>query len=208
MKRKAPPKDSPAEVARAAGCSRSLACRLLGRGLSRRQIVARIAENKRREAERALLKKLPATPVIQPATNGHAASDGLLSFAGAQCAKENWLAGLRRLEFQQKSGELLNAAEVKKWFLHWMVPLLQALRRLPGEMTIELQDKTALEIEQILRDRIEGCIRCVHDYWGLCFTRAGEPISDGSLDCGGGYKAVWRIEPPLPAAAKEPDEAA
>ena len=55
MKRKAP-KDSPTEVA-AAGCSKGLAHRLLARGMTRAEIIARIAEDKRRKAALAGVPK-------------------------------------------------------------------------------------------------------------------------------------------------------
>ena len=96
-------------VAKAAGCSRALAHRLLRRGLSKAEICARIAENKRRKAE---LLDLPTTSVR---VDGHAANDGLMSFSEAQCKKEITLSKLRELEYQQKVGMLIPVAYVKTW---------------------------------------------------------------------------------------------
>jgi hypothetical protein len=53
-------KDGPTKIAKAAGCSKGLAHRLLKRGHTPKQIADRIAENKAREAE---LLELPPTPV-------------------------------------------------------------------------------------------------------------------------------------------------
>jgi hypothetical protein len=179
----------PADVGRAAGCSRQLAARLLKRGMSKKDIIERIEENKRREDE---LLELPETTV-----NGHAAA-GALTFSQAQTQKENWLAGLRRLEYEKKSDQLQDVKELRRWTLHLTVPFLQALRRLPGEMRIELENKPGPEVEEVLRERIEGCIRCVRDYTCACFEHAGQPLSDGSLDCGDGFSVRWEIVPPVP----------
>jgi hypothetical protein len=103
-------KDSPAEVARAAGCSRQLAHRLLQRGMTRSEIIARVAEQNARKAD---LMEFPTTAVS--ATNGHAAADGMLSYAGAQASKENWSAALRKLEHQKKCGELVPVRYMRRW---------------------------------------------------------------------------------------------
>jgi hypothetical protein len=89
-----------AEVGRLAGCSAVLARRLLLRGFSPAEIVARIAENKAREAAKTgLPMDLPAIPL-----NGHGE---VTPFAVSQAKKEESLAQLRALQVAKAKGELV-----------------------------------------------------------------------------------------------------
>jgi hypothetical protein len=95
MARKKSPKHSPAAVAEAAGCSPSLAHRLLTRGMTREQIVARCEQRRKAEAARRKV-------------NGHAANVTTIPpFAISQAKKEFALAELRGLEVEIKRGTLV-----------------------------------------------------------------------------------------------------
>jgi hypothetical protein len=177
-------KAGPAEVARAAGCSKQLASRLLARGHSLDEIQERTRERKQRAAERL---DLPATPL-----NGHAATAGLVTFSEAQRRKEFALARIREAEADQKIGELMPVEEALQWLRHIYIPLIQSFRALPDEM----RDLLTPELAELLRRRVEGIVGAADTYWASCRTRAGQPLSDGSLVCAGGYRVVWKIIPP------------
>jgi predicted transcriptional regulator len=179
---------SPADVARAAGCSKQLAARLLARGMSKQVIIERISENKARKTERL---DLPATPVR---VNGHAA--GIPTFSEAQRRKEFALARIREAEADQKTGELMPVEQALQWLRHIYTPLVQSFRALPDE----LRDLLTPELAELLRRRVEGIIGAADTYWVSCRSRAGQPLSDGALDAGGGYRVRWEIIPPPPEA--------
>jgi hypothetical protein len=184
-------KTGPADVAQAAGCSKQLASRLLARGMNRGEIIARIEANKRRKAE---LAKVPGVAVP---VNGHAATAGLVTFSEAQRRKEFALARIREAEADQKTGELMPVEEALQWLRHIYTPLIQSFRALPDEM----RDLLTPELAELLRRRIEGVIGAADTYWVSCRTRAGQPLSDGSLVCAGGYRVEWKIIPPEDDAA-------
>jgi hypothetical protein len=94
------------------------------RGMTRSEIIARVAEQKARKAD---LLEFPTTAVS--ATNGHAAADGMLSYAGAQASKENWLAALRKLEYQKKCGELVPVSYMYRWGVTFLTEARNVLLR-------------------------------------------------------------------------------
>jgi hypothetical protein len=193
MKRRQPrpksrAKSGPAEVARAAGCSKQLASRLLKRGMTEAEIIERISENKAREAG---LLQLPSTPVR---VNGHAAE--IPTFSESQRRKEAALATIREHEAGLKIGTLVEAEETRQWLAHIFVPLVNGMRAIPSEMRDMLPPGTA----ELLSRRIEGCIQSADRYLVACHERAGQPVSDGALDVGNGYRIEWRIIAPPEAA--------
>jgi hypothetical protein len=171
MKRKQRPpkaKAGPSQVAGAAGCSKQLASRLLKRGMTKGEIIERIADNKQREA--ALLD-LPVVPV-----NGHAAN-GMMPFAQAQAAKENWLAELRRIEVMKARRELMPVAYMKLWGTNFLTEAKDLWLRGPSE----LRDALAAESDPA---KCEAIVR------GFC-ERVVERLSQ--------LERLWN--PPWPGAA-------
>jgi hypothetical protein len=151
---KANAKASPTEVAQAAGCSRQLAHRLLARGMSREQIIERIAEDRRRNAE---LLGFPTTPV--ETTNGHTANGKLLTFAVAQAQKENWLCELRRLEVMRQRGELIPTSYVRLFITRLLVESKDILLAGPGELADLLAAEHDPRVcEAILRGWVERAL--------------------------------------------------
>jgi hypothetical protein len=178
-------KTGPADVARAAGCSKQLASRLLARGMTEAEIIERISENKTRKAERL---DLPTTPIRM---NGHAAD--IPTFSESQRRKEAALATIREHEAGLKIGTLVEAEQTRQWLAHIFVPLTNGMRGIPSEM----RDLLTPEVAELLRRRIEGCIASADRYLVACHERAGQPLSDGALDVGNGYRIEWRIIAPV-----------
>jgi hypothetical protein len=178
-KKPKPPRISPTQVANVAGCSRALADRLLRRGMTPAEIVERIAAKKRQK-----------TALVDAQTNGHAAA--IPPFAVSQAKKEAALADLRAIEVGERTGALVAAEQTRQWIAHLYTPLIQGFRALPAELRDSLPPGTA----ELLDRRIEGIIRAADLYLESCFRRGGQSLSDGSLDCGSGYKVRWWIEPP------------
>jgi hypothetical protein len=137
-------------LATRAGCSRTLVLRLLRRGLTEQQIVARIAENKRRKAE----LDLPTTPVA--AVNGHAANGNLLTFTEAQTLKENHLAALRGLQVARAQGAVYPLQPLRAITLTVANFQRDVLWRWPGELAPELSMRSGDEIAEALRRHIES----------------------------------------------------
>ena len=129
------PEPTAAEIARMAGVSMSLVYRKLQEGRTPAEIVT--AAQQRRE--QFVLRDLPTTQV-----NGHAAN-GVLSFAAAQAAKENWLAELRKLEVMRERGELIPTAYVRIWGTRFLMAAKDEMQKAPGE----LQDVLAAESDPV-----------------------------------------------------------
>jgi hypothetical protein len=174
-------------IAAIAGVSVQLTYRKLRQGKSPREIIFEAVER-----EHEMLRDLPTTPL-----NGHAASDGLVSFAEAQRRKEAALATIREHEAGVKTATLMETEQARQWLAHIFVPLVNGMRGVPDEMC----DLLGPELTELLRRRIEGCIASADRYLVACYERAGKPLSDGALDAGGGYRIEWRIIPPPPEAA-------
>jgi hypothetical protein len=175
------------QIANIAGVSLTLVHRKLAQGKTPRQI---IFEAVAREHE--MVQDLPTVPV-----NGHAAADGLVSFAEAQRRKEHALARIREAEADERTGELMPTEQARSWLAHIFVPLVNGMRGIPEEM----RDLLGPEMTELLRRRVESCIACADQYLVACHERAGKPLSDGALDAGNGYRIEWRIIPPPPEAA-------
>ncbi len=131
---------------------------------------------------------------VRPATNGHAAT---VSYAEAQRRKENALAGLRETELAERTGALIDGEQARAWIEHVCVPLVQGIRALPAEM----RDLLTPGVAELLSRRVEGIIRSADMYVASCFSRAGQPLTGGVLDCGGGYAVKWEIIAPPPPQA-------
>ena len=124
-----------------------------------------------------------------------------MSFAEAQRRKELALAALREHELATRTGEIVDAEEARKWLQHIFVPLVQGFRALPAEM----RDLLPPGVAELLGRRIEGVIRSADMYLENCFARAGQPLSDGTLDVGDdGWRVRWEIIPP-PVSKKKPE---
>ena len=188
MKRKTKP--TAQEIANIAGVSLTLVHRKLAQGKTARQI---IAEAEVHEAQRTTQPRPTASAAV---VNGHAAT---VSFAEAQRRKELALAALREHELATRTGEIVDAAEARTWIRHICVPLTQSIRALPDE----LRDLLPEGLDGLLRRRIEGIIASADRYVVSCFSRAGQPLADGSLDCGNGYRVAWTIIPPPVAPPKK-----
>jgi hypothetical protein len=193
------------QIANVAGVSLTLVHRKLAQGKSPRQIISEAVL----QAEKAALKnaavnvtELSGSDNARPlshGTNGHAAS---VPFSEAQRRKELALAGLREAELAEKTRELMPVEEARKWLTHIFVPLVQGFRALPTE----LRDMLTPGVEEMLRRKVEGIIRSADLYLASCSSRAGQPMSDGALDCGDGWRVEWKIIPP-PVLLPEDDAA-
>ena len=162
MKRKPepPPKESPTEVAAAAGCSKALAHRLLARGMTRDQIIERVAEDKRRKAALAGAPKKTLTPKLGEgftnganghAANGHAALIGIPSYVESQTLKEFHLAELRGIEVQSKRRDLLPIEPLLSICFSGLRFMKQRLAALPPELGVDF----GRTLEKALSQRLE-----------------------------------------------------
>jgi hypothetical protein len=142
------PGESPTEVARAAQCSRPLAHRLLKRGLSKAEIVARMAQ--RHEIEEAR-----SSAAIK--TNG-------MTFSEAQTRKEIALSQLRELEVAERVRVLVPARQVQLFLERCHRTFVDELSRLPGELSDQLavEDNVGV-IHDLLDRRIKGALRHIAD---------------------------------------------
>ena len=177
------------EIANIAGVSLTLVHRKLAQGKTPRAIIAEAEAHNQRTAQRR--------PIANAAVvNGHAAT---VCFAEAQRRKELALAALREHELATRTGEIVDAEQARAWIHHICTPLMQSIRALPDE----LRDLLPEGMEGLLRRRIEGIIASADRYVVSCFSRAGQPLGDGSLDCGNGYRVAWTIIPPPVAPPKK-----
>ena len=149
MKAKKPAKKAgPSEVAREAKCSKSQAHKLLKRGLSKPEIVARAEERRKREAERAARgngyvnghdpTELPTVPVPP--------------FAESEARKEFHLASIRELQASKLRGTVLPMEPWRSVMFASTRFLSNRLRDLPDELTDELGPA----LTKLLRIRIDA----------------------------------------------------
>jgi hypothetical protein len=153
-------KDSPAEVAKAAGCTRQLAHRLLARGMTRDQIIERVRETKaRKEALAEVPKKTldqNSGPGFTYGVNGHAAiMAGIPSYAESQSLKEWHLAQLRGIEVQSKRRDLLPIEPILSICFSGLRFMRQRLSALPDELGVEFGRTLA----KVLSQRLEHIFR-------------------------------------------------
>jgi hypothetical protein len=116
------------------------------------------------------------------------------TYAEAQCEKEVWLSRIRRLEFEERSGKLVDRDEILQQTLHVLMPSLGALRAVARD----LRDELTGEQQKLVEERIEYCLSATDLYlktW-ISKSEAGEKFGDGALDVGGGYRIEWRILSP------------
>jgi hypothetical protein len=135
-----------AQIARMAGISISLVYRKLQEGRTGAEIIAA----SQRRKEESVVRGLPATPV-----NGHAAN-GTLSLSGAQTEKERWAAALRKLEYQERSGELIPVSYVRHWGVTFLVAAKDEMLKAPGELADTLAaESDPRVVEEVLRRWVE-----------------------------------------------------
>jgi hypothetical protein len=146
------PKPNATAIARAAGCSRQLAARLLARGMTKAEIIERM--ERRREAEAA-----------RSAVNGHAAGFGTVApFAESQARKERALAQLREIEVAVRIGELVPAGQIGPFLDRCLSVSRDELLRIPGELADRLaQEVSPAVIRDLLADRLKSALRHIHD---------------------------------------------
>jgi hypothetical protein len=144
----------PAEVARAAGCSKQLASRLLKRGFAEAQIVERVAERKAREAARAATTNSHRAPAL---VNGlPSVVIPFPSFAESEAKKEHFLAELRGLQVMRERGELVRTCDVRLFCARLLVEARDILEAGPSE----LADTLAAEADPA---RCEAIVRAWTD---------------------------------------------
>jgi hypothetical protein len=132
---------------------------------------------------------VPSDPVED--YNAVAAS---VSFARAQAEKETWLSKIRRLEYEERSGKLVDRDQVLQQTLHVLLPSLSGLR----SVARDLRDELTGEQQKLVEERIEYCLAATDLYlqtW-ISKSESGEKFGDGTLDVGGGYRIEWRILSP------------
>lgn len=82
-----------------------------------------------------------------------------VSFAEAQTMKENYLAALRKLEYEEKKGKLLDKDEVKKAGQEVMIKVRQKLLSIPVKAAPQIQTlKTPAEIQDLLSNFINEAL--------------------------------------------------
>jgi hypothetical protein len=160
-------KAGPSETARDAGCSKSQAHKLLGRGLSKEEIITRTAERKARAEARAGVGN---NHVNGAPTNGFPVTPWP-TFAQSEARKEHLLAELRDLQLMRERGELIPASYVRIWAGRFLVEAKDILLAGPSE----LQDVLAAEcdplrINTILRGWVERAFDRFHKCDGIWRT--------------------------------------
>jgi hypothetical protein len=182
-------------LAKLCGVSRQYVSRRLAAGKLPREIVLEVeAQRVRRERREERFSDLPTVAV--PVGNG-ANEHQLWTYAQAQCEKEIWLSRIRKLEYEERSGKLVERDEILRQTLHVLVPSLGALRAVARDLRDELTD----EQQRLVEERIEQCLAGTDLYlqtW-ISKSESGEKFEDGTLDVGGGYRISWTIHPPAPA---------
>jgi hypothetical protein len=172
MKRKAkagPDRAEPsaATIARLAGVSIPLVYRKLQEGKTGAEIIAA----SQRRKEESVLRDLPPVKVD---ANGHAA--GALSYAGAQAEKERWAAALRKLEFQERTGEVVPVSYIRHWGANFLIAAKDEMLKMPGELQDVLAaESDPLKVAAILRLWVE---RVMDKYYRLDRLWGLEPKDD------------------------------
>lgn len=147
MKRKKPAKKAgPSEVARAAGCAKSQAHKLLQRGLSKAEIIAHTEERKAREEARATR------------LNGHANGHDPLEcptvpvppFSVSEARKEHFLSEIREMQAAKLRGQVLPLEPWRSAIFAATHFLGIRLRDLPDE----LRDELGPALTKLLRIRL------------------------------------------------------
>jgi hypothetical protein len=152
-------------IAQKAGCSRQLASRLLARGFSEAQIIARVKERKAREAARAPAGRNGLRNSTVPKhVNGFPTLSGVPPFAESEARKEAHLAELRGLEVARQKGELFPLQP----FMAITVGILRFQRDLiwllPSETAQELANRTEQEIVPILHRHLEHMFHAIESF--------------------------------------------
>jgi hypothetical protein len=157
MKSKPPKKPSPTEVAKAAGCSKGLASRLLTRGMTPEQIILRMEERRARE----LARLADAESAVNGRTNGAAMDFPTIPlpeeprfppFAESEKRKEFYLSKIRELQAQKLHGQLFPLEPLRSVVFTSTHFLSNRLRDLPDE----LADQLGAENAKLLRIRIHA----------------------------------------------------
>jgi hypothetical protein len=185
-------------LAKLCGVSRQYISRRLSAGKRPREIVLEVeAQRVRRERRQERFAELPTVAV--PVGNGGTSEPQMWTYAQAQCEKEVWLSRIRRLEYEERSGKLVERDEILEQTLHVLLPSLSALR----SVARDLRDELTGEQQKLVEERIEYCLAATDLYlqtW-ISKSESGEKFQDGALDVGGGYRISWTIHPPAPKEA-------
>jgi hypothetical protein len=140
-----------AQIAKLAGISTSRVYRLRAEGRPDSLI---ISMSQQRREQQMLLRNLPVTP-IDAGSNGHAAHT-VLTLSAAQTEKERWAGALRRLEYQERSGELIRVADVRLFCARLLTEAKDILLTGPSELADSLAAETDPQrVEEILRRWLE-----------------------------------------------------
>jgi hypothetical protein len=142
---------TPSKLAKLAGCSRALASRLLGRGMSPEEIIARCQLRREVEAAKAA-EAIPSITVPVPGPimiNGESAAD---SFVYHQIRKEKALADLRQIQVWEKRRELLPRTYIRDWSLKHMFQAREVLDRMPDLCDQLAEESDSKKIRVMLKD--------------------------------------------------------
>jgi hypothetical protein len=175
------------EIAKLAQISPQRVAQKLRQGKTVSQILKE-AETRR---TKQMLRQFPAVPVPSDPIVDYNAVAASVSFARAQAEKETWLSKIRRLEYEERSGKLVDRDQVLQQTLHVLLPSLSALRSVARDLRDELTD----EQQQLVEHRIEQCLAATDLYLRTWISKAeaGEQFGDGALEVGGGYYIEWRV---------------
>jgi hypothetical protein len=175
-------------IAAIAQVSIQLVYKKLRQGRSPAQIVAEAQT--RRERQQELLAGLPSSGPVNGGANG-------FPFSFWQTKKEAALAGLREAELAEKTATMIETATMRRWLNHWLRPVVDALRNLPGQMSNEVGGETGKRLEKVLEGKIENILQGLVAYLDECSRTGCAPAQDGNVRSGD-YQVTWAITPVPP----------
>jgi hypothetical protein len=84
---------------------------------------------------------------------------GFMTFSGAQTAKENWLAELRKIEVMKARRELVRVSYMRLWGTRFLVAAREELEKGAGELQDALAaESSPVEWAKILRGWVERVV--------------------------------------------------
>ncbi|MGQ9686263.1 MAG: hypothetical protein ACUVT2_08170 [Thiobacillaceae bacterium] len=99
-------------------------------------------------------ERVAATPVETAPTG--------MTFAQAKTADMVFKARLRKMEYDQRMGALLPAAEVRQIWAAGLAKIRDRVLSLPDRLAARLAQHQEVEVRAILRDALEECLRGIH----------------------------------------------
>jgi hypothetical protein len=181
MKSKPPKKPSPTAVAKAAGCSKGLASRLLNRGMTPEEIITRLEERRARELARLANAETAGGGRVNGPVNGFTMdlptiplpeSPTFPPFAESERRKEFYLSKIRQLQAEKLHGQLLPLEPLRSVVFAAMHILQNRLRDLPGE----LADGFGVENTKILGGHIQAILEQSRQIFEWESQRCGVPL--------------------------------